>query len=97
MRRESGALMNALYHLPHGNTLLLPDGALPATATATLGAFRHTVTHRRIEFTVVAARARRARGYEWIDPERLSELPHPSYVAKALSVARRSPAAVRTG
>jgi A/G-specific adenine glycosylase len=97
MRRESGALMNALYHLPHGNALLLPDGVLRATETATLGAFRHTVTHRRIEFTVFAARARRARGYEWVETERLSELPHPSYVAKALSLARRAPAAVRTG
>ena len=85
MRRESGALMKDLYHLPHGDTSLLTGQPLAPAHRELLGSFKHTVTTRKIEFTVYAAESRKARGYEWIDPARLSELPHPSYVRKALA------------
>lgn len=88
MRREGGALMRSMYHLPHGDAALLPGGTFDAVPGACLGSFRHTVTDRRIEFTVYEARSRgiRDRGseWEWIAPSRLAEVPHPSYVGKAL-------------
>jgi A/G-specific adenine glycosylase len=83
MRRASGTLMDAMYHLPHGDTSLLDGEPFTAEARELLGTFRHTVTTRKIEFVVYAATvARRARGYEWI--ENVDEVPHPSYVRKAL-------------
>ena len=85
MRRESGPLMNAMFHLPHGDTSLLTGTPLTVARAERLGKFRHTVTNRRIEFEVFAARARRERGYAWIDPS--SDFPHPSYVRKALRLA----------
>lgn len=85
MRRESGPLMNDLYHLPHGDTSLLTGQPLAPARRELLGTFRHTVTTRKIEFTVYSANARRTHDYEWIDPARLAEVPHPSYVKKALA------------
>lgn len=86
MRRESGPLMHAMYHLPHGDTSLLGGQAFDAKPRNLLGTFRHTVTTRKIEFTVYTARARKPRGYEWIDPEKMDEVPHPSYVKKAIKL-----------
>jgi A/G-specific adenine glycosylase len=90
MRRESGPLMNDLYHLPHGDTSLLTGRPLTATAQKLLGKFRHTITTRKIEFSVYAAeaRVRAGREYRWIDPAEMGEVPHASYVAKALRLAR---------
>ena len=93
MRRESGPLMNDLYHLPHSDTSLLTGEPLDATPRQLLGTFRHTVTIRKIEFTVYTADARGLRGrkdYEWIDVSAMSEVPHPSYVTKALRLAQLS-------
>jgi len=85
MHRSSGALMDAMYHLPHGDASLLDGAQLAATPGALLGTFRHTVTTRRIEFVLYEASIqRKARGFEWIDIEKLHEVPHPSYVRKAL-------------
>lgn len=92
MRRESGPLMDAMYHLPHGDTTLLTGKPLTAKPVRLVGSFRHTVTTRKIEFTVYTAEAKRIRGagYEWIDPELLHDVPHPSYVRKALAIHRRA-------
>jgi A/G-specific adenine glycosylase len=90
MRRESGQLMRGMFHLPHGDTTLLTGTPLRVIAGQTLGTFRHTVTNRRITFEVFAvARRPRARGgdYSWIDPGALGDIPHPSYVRKALRLA----------
>jgi A/G-specific adenine glycosylase len=85
MRRASGSLMDAMYHLPHGDSSLLEGEPFIATASEPLGRFRHTVTNRRIEFVVYATRvARKPAGYEWIAD--VSEVPHPSYVRKALGM-----------
>ncbi|HUR80476.1 MAG TPA: A/G-specific adenine glycosylase [Thermoanaerobaculia bacterium] len=85
MHRASGALMDAMYHLPHGDASLVDGAQLAATRGALLGTFRHTVTTRRIEFVLYEASIeRKARGFEWIDIARLHEVPHPSYVRKAL-------------
>ena len=88
MRRASGTLMDAMYHLPHGDTSLLEGEPIAATPGALLGSFRHTVTTRKIEFLVYTATLRGpARGgYEWIDPNDLGAIPHPSYVKKALAL-----------
>jgi A/G-specific adenine glycosylase len=75
-----------------GRVLLhLDDGLyrLPELRGETrIGAFKHTIMNRRITFEVFAgvrpAGSRRAR---WIEPARLAEVPHPSYVRKALQVA----------
>jgi len=90
MRRESGPLMNDLYHLPHGDTSLLTGQPLNVIPRELLGTFRHTVTTRKIQFTVYTAEARGIRTraeYEWIDVREMSEVPHPSYVKKALRLA----------
>jgi A/G-specific adenine glycosylase len=88
MRRESGALMNAMMHLPHGDTSLLTGAPLRVGGVQLLTTFRHTITTRRIRFSVYSAELQstlRDNGeYEWIDPSNLSNVPHPSYVAKAL-------------
>jgi A/G-specific adenine glycosylase len=91
LRLGEGRLMNGLYHLPHGNADLL--GYFDAFAPgASLGTFAHTVTHRRITFELFAAEGRGmvadGRGeYIWVDPARLADVPHPSYVRKAVRLA----------
>ena len=92
MRREEGKLMRSIYHLPHGDSTLLPGQTFDGKRGACLGTFRHTVTNRRIEFTVYEATSRsirdRGSAWEWIAPARLGEVPHPSYVTKALRLRR---------
>lgn len=87
MRRENGPLLTAMLHLPHGNTALFDDAPLTVKAPRSIGSFQHTITTRRITFEVFAARARRQRGYEWVNPAELRDFPHPSYVTKALKLA----------
>ena len=91
MRRESGPLMNAMYHLPHGTTSLLSGQPLDVDAHDLLGSFKHTVTTRRIEFALyranVRGRMRRSAEYVWLDPQSLGKVPHPSYVRKAFRIA----------
>ncbi len=87
MRRENGPLLTAMLHLPHGNTALFDDAPLTVKAPRSIGSFQHTITTRRITFEVFAARARRQRGYEWVNPAELRNFPHPSYVTKALKLA----------
>jgi A/G-specific adenine glycosylase len=89
MRRESGPLMNAMYHLPHGDDSLLSGAPLAVATRSLLGTFRHTVTTRKIEFEVYTAtletKVRESKEeYAWIAPDALGDVPHPSYVAKAL-------------
>jgi A/G-specific adenine glycosylase len=88
MRREQGRLMRAMYHLPHGDSSLLPGQAFPAAMGERVGSFRHTITTRRIEFTVYTASSRaladRDGSWEWVPISELSSVPHPSYVRKAL-------------
>ena len=91
MRRESGPLMRDLYHLPHGDTSLLTGPPLTPAHRKLLGRFRHTVTTRKIEFIVYTTSPRGVRsggGHEWIDVSAMSEVPHPSYVKKALALLR---------
>ncbi len=91
MRRESGKLMNAMMHLPHGDTSLLSGAPLRVEADELVATFRHTITTRRVAFHVYTGRlAGSIRGseYEWVHPSDLPEVPHPSYVAKALALAR---------
>lgn len=99
MRRESGPLMNAMYHLPHGAALLLPAVPLNVRRRSLLGSFRHTITDRRIAFSVWTAEAEgkvadSGGDYEWIDPASLGQVPHPSYVKKALALLKKSPAVI---
>jgi len=90
MRRETGKLMNAMFHLPHGDAALLGGTPLRPRTGALLGSFRHTVTTRRIEFSLYEAtlRGRAGDDYSWIDLAQLAAVPHPSYVKKALRLAR---------
>jgi A/G-specific adenine glycosylase len=90
MRRESGKLMNAMFHLPHGATTLLAGAPLRVRGAAHVGTFRHTVTNRRIEFevfTATLATIADSDDYAWIDVASMAEVPHPSYVKKALRLA----------
>lgn len=92
MRRESGSLMTSMFHLPHGSSALLAGPPLEVTASAFIGAFRHTITTRNVEFRLHAAQmaGKVADGgeYAWIDPKVLGDVPHPSYVAKAIALAQ---------
>ncbi|MEO8032911.1 MAG: hypothetical protein ABI837_00645, partial [Acidobacteriota bacterium] len=97
MRREGGPLMTAIYHLPHGTALLLPALPLNVRRGALLGSFHHTITDRRIAFSVWTAEAEESIAdgggeYEWIDTAALGQVPHPSYVKKALALLKKSPA-----
>jgi len=91
MRREAGKLMKAMFHLPHGDSALLGGEPLRVALAERLGTFRHTVTTRRIEFELFTAKlpdALRDRDdYSWIDPASIAEVPHPSYVRKAFTLA----------
>lgn len=88
MRRERGPRMDAMFHLPHAGVAPFSGAPLAAEPDAQLGSFRHTITSRRIEFSVCTARIGRLREsageYSWIDPDLLHTIPHPSWVAKAL-------------
>ena len=97
MRRENGRLMNALFHLPHGDTSLLSGKPLKVRRAKRIGVFRHTITTRRIQFELFAAKCAAAVGddYRWIDPAGLALVPHPSYVSKALRLAGNAVAGKR--
>jgi A/G-specific adenine glycosylase len=86
MQREKGALMRDMFHLPHGDTSLLTGKPLRPRKSTLIGKFRHTVTNRRITFEVYQATGDRQQA-TWIDPADLPNLPHPSYVRKALQLA----------
>ena len=90
MRRESGSLMYGMFHLPHGNGLLIRGSRLAVRGSRRVGEFRHAVANRRITFEVfltLRTTKREPRTTRWIHPRQLSELPHPSYVRKALQLA----------
>lgn len=97
MLRTIDPLMKSMLHLPHGSDALLPSAAISAPGIVVkkrIGSVRHTVTHRRLEFEVSicdvtgGSVAESAAEAFWINPERLQEHPHPSYVAKALRLWR---------
>jgi A/G-specific adenine glycosylase len=92
MRRESGKLMTGMFHLPHGNQLLFRAPRPALRAPQKVGEFRHTVTNRQITFELFADRGARAagRGFIWVAPDDLANIPHPSYVRKALQLAGMS-------
>jgi len=88
LRKMSGPLMDGMYHLPHGNDLLL-EATRGIEQGRSLGTFKHTVTHRRIEFHLFEGHgsgtiADGPGEFIWIAPGDLGNLPHPSYVAKAI-------------
>jgi A/G-specific adenine glycosylase len=87
MRRESGRLMHRMFHLPHGNTLLFGGPCLVVRGPRRVGTFQHTITNRRVTFEVFTAHRPRTTDHEWVSPSNLANLPHPSYVRKALQVA----------
>lgn len=89
---EQGSLMRSMYHLPMGNnTLFEYERPLTIEASTSAGSFAHTITNRRITFEVLLCEGAGAVAdggtYEWVTPARLPELPHSSYVQKALRVA----------
>jgi A/G-specific adenine glycosylase len=62
----------------------LPDALLGAT----LGSFRHTITHHHYTITVIEAKAARAAGpFEWFAPRRMHEIPLSTTARKALRMA----------
>jgi len=92
MRREEGKLMNSMLHLPHGDTSLLSGAPLRVKAGELVATFRHTITTRRVAFNVytghLSGSIRDEGHYEWVHPSDLAEVPHPSYVTKALALLR---------
>ncbi len=101
MRRESGQLMTSMFHLPHGRATLFGANPLSVNEKTLLGAFRHTITNRRIEFQLFSADLNGSiresvDEYAWIDPSDLTRIPHPSYVAKAVALASLESSRVRS-
>ena len=93
LRREPGELMNGMYHLPHGGDALLGRSCGEWRSIRRLGSFRHTVTFRSILFHVEEAEiaggiADGPGEWLWADESQLSEIPHPSYVRKAMKIVR---------
>lgn len=91
MRRAAGALMSGMLHLPHGSDALLLSDAERVAPGELLGRFSHTVTNRRIAFTLFRGELRDRLADDedlvWIDPADLPLHAHPSYVEKALALA----------
>ena len=83
MRRESGTLFDGMWVLPE-----VAGGRLPVAGEA-VGNFRHTITNRRIIFDVYKTGNRPpGTGHlRWIPKISLANIPHPSYVRKALEIA----------
>jgi A/G-specific adenine glycosylase len=83
MRRESGTLFDGMYVLPE---------KVPGSWFSVLsGTFSHAITNRRITFLVHKTKNQEPRtendGYKWIAKSSLANIPHPSYVRKALEIA----------
>jgi A/G-specific adenine glycosylase len=93
-RNESeGDLLRAMLRLPHGTPELHDDRSVAIEPIELLGSFRHAITFRRITFEVWRARPSRpvprTSSWVWLDPEELSDHPHPSYVRKAMRIVAR--------
>jgi adenine-specific DNA glycosylase len=74
-----------------------PDQLPAARIGKTLCQFRHTITHHYFTFTVKAAVAslRRAPGgFQWFDPEQLTDVPLSTTARKALQLSLKPAAAV---
>ena len=94
LQREHGELMNGMFHFPHGSDALLRDSSALFRSGEELGTFRHTITHRAITFRLVRAEAKNdalgdATEAVWIDPRGRLDVPHPSYVMKAMKLLRK--------
>jgi A/G-specific adenine glycosylase len=94
LQRSAGeGQFGGMFHLPHGCAELLGrDDSSRFDAVVKLGAFSHSITHRRITFEVWSGAVRdlvaeTSEEAIWIEPSSLSAIPHPSYVRKALAVA----------
>jgi A/G-specific adenine glycosylase len=90
METATGPLMTGMYHLPQ-TAGLFPSAGASFSPGAKLGQFRHTITNRRIQFSVREAEiddiADRPGDFFWVNPQQLGSVPHPSYVRKALGIA----------
>jgi A/G-specific adenine glycosylase len=80
------ARMAGFWELP------APEHLPPVRARKVIGAFRHTITHHRYTFTVIAARLanrRRLAGskFHWFDREELARIPLSTTARKALQLA----------
>jgi len=86
-QREAGARrMAGFWDLP------APEELPGAQSGARLGEFRHTITHHRYTWTVLAAAARRPTGtgssqFRWFDPAALTQIPLSTTARKALKLA----------
>lgn len=91
LERSDGALMSGMYHLPHGSSALFADASPRFTPRESLGEFRHTITHRAVTFELFDAAPRdavsdRAGDAVWVQPSERLDIPHASYVTKALRI-----------
>lgn len=96
LERHHGQLMSGMFHLPHGSAALTTDSSGRFTAVRELGTFRHTITNRRVTFRLQEADPERQLPdapveQVWVSEEELGAHPHPSYVGKALKLARKAP------
>ena len=83
-RAASERLMAGFWELPE-------RGELPGAAEQeVVGSFRHTITHHRYSYAVVAATMRtKPKGYRWASAEDLEQLPFTTITRKALDALRR--------
>ena len=94
LERHQGRLMGGMFHLPHGSAALTTDSSERFTAVRELGKFIHTITNRRVTFRLHEAEARTelrdVAESVWASESELQGYPHPSYVRKALKLARQA-------
>lgn len=98
-RPESIALRRRLYVVrdrrnrilmqrDHRGMFILVGRSPLAVGRDRVGTFRHTIMNQRITFEVFTANGQRRTANDvWIAPENLKNIPHPSYVRKALQLA----------
>ena len=77
-----GSRVKGFWDLPEPDTVPKPhEGDRPGEA---VGAFTHTILHRRYTFTVRLAKGPARDGCSWFDASKLSDIPLSTTARKAL-------------
>lgn len=89
--RSNGSLMKGMFQLPVGSSELFGEAMAVVERGPRVGEVTHTITHRRIRFQLFAPEMpdslAESRGeWRWVRMDELGEVPHPSWVRKALDV-----------
>jgi A/G-specific adenine glycosylase len=95
LRRSDGRLMKGMFQFPVGVDDPFGDSIEIRNPGPEVGRLTHTITNRRIRFALHAPEmpdrlADSSGEWRWVDPDRLDDHPHPSWVRKVLDVWARA-------